>query len=75
VALAEEMKGQFETISRETKSLRSQLQEVVAREDPPFQRIERRYLFGLIRLPNGLWQWQPDVDKASNQGQGTATYK
>jgi len=75
VSLAEELRGQSDTVARETRAWRVQLQDVVARENPPFSTIERRYLFGLIRLPNGLWQWHPDVDKASNQGQGTSGYK
>ena len=75
VSLAEELRSQSDTIVRDTRAWRAQLQEVIARENPPFSRIERRYLFGLIRLPNGLWQWHPDVDKASNQGQGTSGYK
>jgi hypothetical protein len=74
-SLADELKGQTDSIVRETKAWRLQLQEVIGRENPPFSRIEKRYLFGLIRLPNGLWQWHPDVDKASNQGLGTSGYK
>ena len=75
VSLAEELKSQTATLVRETGAWRTQIDAMIAREDPPFSRIERRYLFGLIRLPNGLWQWHPDVDKASNQGTGTSTYR
>ncbi len=75
VSLAEELRTQSDTVQRATRAWRAQLQEVIARENPPFSKIERRYLFGLIRLPNGLWQWHPDVEKASNQGQGSSGYK
>ena len=75
VSLAEELRGQSDTILRATRAWRAQLEEVIARENPPFSKIERRYLFGLIRLPSGLWQWHPDVEKASNQGQGTPGYR
>jgi hypothetical protein len=75
VSLAEELRDQSATILKQTQAFRTQLQEVIARENPPYSRIERRYLFGLIRLPNGLWQWHPDVDKASNQGLGTSGYR
>lgn len=75
VSLAEELRSQSDTIARDTRAWRAQLQDVLGRENPPFSRIERRYLFGLIRLPNGLWQWHPDVDKASNQSQGTSGYR
>lgn len=75
VSLAEELRNQSDTILRDTRAWRAQLQEVIARENPPYSRVERRYLFGLIRLPNGLWQWHPDVEKASNQGQSTSGYR
>lgn len=75
VSLADELKAQTETTVRETKAWRAQVDDLIARENPPFSKIERRYLFGLIRLPNGIWQWHPDVDKASNQSLGTAGYK
>ncbi len=75
LSLAEELRNQSDQLVRETKAWRGQVQDMIARENPPFTRIERRYLFGLIRLPSGLWQWHPDVDKASNTGQGTSGYK
>lgn len=75
MSLTEELKNQTETLVRDTRAWRGQIDEVIARENPPFTRIERRYLFGLIRLPNGLWQWHPDVDKAGNQGTGTTSYR
>ncbi len=75
VSLADELKAQTDTTLRQTRAWRTQLDEVIARENPPYSKIERRYLFGLIRLPNGIWRWHPDVDKASNQSQGTSAYK
>lgn len=63
VSLAEELKNQTATLVRDLGGWRTQIDETIARENPPFTRIESRYLFGLIRLPNGLWQWHPDVDK------------
>ncbi|WP_418316233.1 hypothetical protein [Piscinibacter sakaiensis] len=75
VSLAEELKTQTASLVRDTKGWRSQIEEMVGRENPPFSQIERRYLFGLIRLPNGLWQWHPDVDKAGSQGIGTSGYR
>jgi hypothetical protein len=74
-SLAEEFRNETDSAARQTRAWRVQLQEVIARENPPFTNIERRYLFGLIRLPNGLWKWAPDVDKASNQSQGSSGYR
>lgn len=71
-SLSEEMKAQTEEVVRELRAWRSQLDEVVSRESPSYQTVERRYLFGLVRLPNGLWQWHPDVDKQGSRGVGAA---
>jgi len=35
--------------------LRHQLEEMLARENPPYQPISRRYLLGLVKLPSGRW--------------------
>lgn len=38
--------------------LRKELQVVVDREDPPYQPVDRWYLFNLVRLPSGEWVFQ-----------------
>lgn len=35
--------------------LREQIDDMIAREDPPYETVASRYLFGLIRLPSGKW--------------------
>jgi hypothetical protein len=35
--------------------LRSQLQSMIARENPPYRTVDEWYLFNLVRLPNGRW--------------------
>jgi hypothetical protein len=40
------------------KQMRQQLLEMLSRETPPYHPIGRRYLLGLIRLPNGRWDYQ-----------------
>jgi len=35
--------------------LRTQLDALVAREDPPYRTVDQWYLFNLVRLPNGRW--------------------
>jgi len=35
--------------------LRKELENIVAREKPPYVTVDRWYLFNLVRLPNGKW--------------------
>ena len=35
--------------------IRQQLEEMLARENPPYQPISRRYLLGLVKMPSGRW--------------------
>lgn len=35
--------------------LRNELDELIAREDPPYVTVDTWYLFNLVRLPNGNW--------------------
>ena len=37
------------------KQLRVRLDEMIAREDPPYRTVDQTYLFNLVRLPNGKW--------------------
>jgi hypothetical protein len=37
------------------KQLRKDLEEIVARESPPYVTVDQWYLFNLVRLPNGKW--------------------
>jgi hypothetical protein len=40
------------------KQMRQQLLAVLSRENPPYHPIGRRYLLGLVRMPNGRWVYQ-----------------
>jgi hypothetical protein len=40
------------------KQMREQLLVMLARENPPYQPIGRRYLLGLVKLPSGRWVYQ-----------------
>lgn len=40
------------------KQLRSEIQDMINREDPPYSTVERWYLFNLIRLPSGKWMFR-----------------
>lgn len=46
--------------------IRESIDEMVAREEPPYQPVAEKYLFGLIRLPDGKWMFSwlldPDLD-------------
>ncbi len=44
------------------KQLRHQMMEMVAKEDPPYVPVAKRYLFGLIRLPSGKWDFSWNVN-------------
>ena len=35
--------------------LRTQLDAMVARENPPYRTVDQWYLFNLVKLPNGRW--------------------
>lgn len=37
------------------KQLRARVDEMIAREDPPYRTVDQTYLFNLVRLPNGKW--------------------
>lgn len=45
------------------KQLRRQITEMVDREDPPYSPVAKRYLFGLIRLPSGKWDFSWRVNR------------
>jgi hypothetical protein len=40
------------------KQMRQQLLTMLARENPPYHPIGRRYLLGLVKMPNGRWVYQ-----------------
>lgn len=52
------------------KQLRNQIMEMVAREDPPYVPVARRYLFGLIRLPSGKWDFSWNVNRTKDDKWG-----
>ncbi|MHC4560977.1 MAG: hypothetical protein ACYS80_27155, partial [Planctomycetota bacterium] len=45
------------------EQLRSQITSMTDREDPPYQPVSQRYLFGLVRLPSGKWAFSWLVDR------------
>jgi len=43
------------------RQLRRDLAATIENEQPPYRAVEQRYLFGLVRLPDGTWKFQdPD---------------
>ena len=48
------------------KQMRQQLLAMLSRENPPYHPIGRRYLLGLVRLPNGRWDYKFDRSKGSS---------
>ncbi|MGI9287084.1 MAG: hypothetical protein ACR2P1_16995, partial [Pseudomonadales bacterium] len=54
----------------------SQLQAMLDREtDPPYEPLERKYVLGLVRLPNGTWDFRIGRPlRRSNSSAGYAGY-
>jgi len=48
------------------KQMRQQLLAMLSRENPPYHPIGRRYLLGLVRLPNGSWDYKFDRAQGSS---------
>ena len=42
------------------KQLHEEMNIMLAKEDPPYQTVDKKYLFGLIRLPSGEWIFKQD---------------
>jgi hypothetical protein len=53
------------------KQLRKELQDMIARENPPYATVDQYYLFNLVRLPNGKWVY----DKFGRGGNIDSGYK
>lgn len=49
------------------RQLRSELVAMTEREDPPYRAVRQRYLFGLVRLPDGTWAFK-DPDSSGRYG-------
>jgi hypothetical protein len=52
------------------KQLSKELQDMIARENPPYRTVDQYYLFNLVRLPNGRWIF----DKLERGGNGNGGY-
>ncbi len=50
------------------KQLKDEINKMIAREDPPYQTVEKRYLFGLIRMPSGEWIFNLGNNASGNSG-------
>jgi len=53
------------------QQLRKELQDMIARENPPYTTVDQFYLFNLVRLPNGKWVY----DKFGRGGNLDSGYK
>ena len=54
------------------KQLKNEINIMIEKEDPPYQTVEKKYLFGLIRLPSCEWTF--NMDKKSNTGTNVFQY-
>ncbi|MBX2869956.1 MAG: hypothetical protein KTR18_14855 [Acidiferrobacterales bacterium] len=51
------------------RQLRDDVSKVLAAENPKYRPVEQRYLFGLVRLPDGTWRFR-DSDSSSGYSRG-----
>ncbi len=56
------------------EQLRDDLDEMLDREDPPYQPVATRYLFGIIQLPDGKWMFSWLLDPAYDSSQVSDGY-
>lgn len=56
------------------QQLRADMNDMINREDPPYQTVDKKYLFGLIRLPSGEWTFIDFSKQSSNQGINVFNY-
>lgn len=52
------------------KQLRVEIENMIAREDPPYATVDRWYLFNLVRLPSGEWIFKTVADWDGGGGGG-----
>lgn len=52
------------------KQLRTELQAMIDREDPPYTTVDSWYLFNLVRLPSGEWIFRKLGIGSDDQGSG-----
>lgn len=52
------------------EQLRIDITEMLDREDPPYQPVATRYLFGIIQLPDGKWAFSWLVDPVDDDNDG-----
>lgn len=56
------------------QQMRAQITAMIDRENPPYQTVAQRYLFGLIRMPSGKWAFSwlvnPFYDDEGGDGSG-----
>jgi hypothetical protein len=48
------------------KQMRQQVSAMLARENPPYHPLGRRYLVGLVKMPNGSWEYRFDRSQAGS---------
>lgn len=52
------------------RQLRNQLAAITAREEPQYVPVEEKWLFGLIRLPSGRWEFKSADEWGADDGGG-----
>ncbi len=73
IVLSDEIKLLTQQNLDGVKQLNDDIMIMIEKEDPPYQTVEKKYLFGLIRLPSGEWEF--NFNKQSDGGAGTGSFQ
>lgn len=73
IVLSDEIKRLAQQNSDAVKQLKDEIIIMIEKEDPPYQTVEKKYLFGLIRLPSGEWEF--DFNNKSENAAGTGAFQ
>jgi len=68
VAYAEDVRQRSEKLVNQLADARARLDAVLAAEQPSYQPIAQRYLFGIIRLPSGEWAYNLEPQGSRRAG-------
>ncbi len=65
LAFAQEVRQRTTRLAGELWLARHRLDQLLAAEQPPYQVVPQRYLFGILRLPSGDWVFDPAATRGS----------
>lgn len=60
LAYAQEAQGRAQSLVTRLERAQQRLDALLAAEQPPYRTVAQRYLFGIVRLPNGDWAFSSE---------------